>query len=917
MGVIGYVPVEEYVFFVTQTLTACLFYSLTTRCFAELPILSLRRHTGVPWLLGAIWLTMPALGAFAFTRVIPNEKTFYLGAIISWVSPVMFFLFFISAIQTAFLSGRMPTVVVSIVVPTLYLCWVDSIAIVAGTWHITEATSLEIFLTRGLPLEEAVFFLVTNIMVVLGCSGYDLAASIVYTYDESVGFSFASLCRALLLKRDDSVVEDLSECVELLQSSSSSFYSSSFFFNEGIRRDLIVLYAFCRASDDIADSTEVRSTVRRARLQQLRKFVQQRFSDTPSGKTPALSAAHADDDAIRRSVMRYIVPKVPRSAMLELLDGYDWDIRIDEAKSRIETEQDLLKYCEHVASSVAEMCLAVLPGQQSQQTFAAAREMGVVLQLTNIARDIVTDACNGRIYLPRTWLNAGDLDDLGAMHGQDPKGIDTTDTNLCQHALHLLEMAKDRHAHSTGAIADLPSEAQIGIKIATDGYFAIGQRLKHLCQTGTYPMRAKLPMSERLSLVIKHVYAPSKTDMLLAGGLVLRLVLMLYGNWQDSWGHAVRFTDVDYDVFCDAARFVQAGGSPYERATYRYTPLLAWLLIPTGFYANWGKVVFSLGDVVAGWLMIKLLRRRNLPIEWAAAWLLNPMVAVISTRGNCEGLLGALAIAMLYYIDEVHVHQVANLSSKSSVFWLGLWTGLAVHFKVYPIIYVPSILLALARGRLRSIVSSTSIMFALVSAGTFGVLSLIMYAVYGADFIRHTFLYHISRTDHRHNFSPYHLALYMSSAAAATGTAVTGSSFLSLVAFVPQLLLTLVIIPLTFLWNNPQSDARHATTTCFFAQTFAFVTFNKVVTSQYFLWYLVFIPLWLPGSQLLGLKSRGLWYWRPLMCLALWVGGQGLWLSYAYKFEMLGQQVFQQMWIATICFFAANVFILAQVLDDV
>ena len=66
----------------------------------------------------------------------------------------------------------------------------------------------------------------------------------------------------------------------------------------------------------------------------------------------------------------------------------------------------------------------------------------------------------------------------------------------------------------------------------------------------------------------------------------------------------VKFTDIDYNVFSDAAKFMQAGESPYARATYRYTPILAWLLIPNQYLANWGKIVFSAGDILAGWLMI-------------------------------------------------------------------------------------------------------------------------------------------------------------------------------------------------------------------------------------------------------------------------------------------------------------------------
>ncbi|KAH8160996.1 hypothetical protein CIB48_g7240 [Xylaria polymorpha] len=63
------------------------------------------------------------------------------------------------------------------------------------------------------------------------------------------------------------------------------------------------------------------------------------------------------------------------------------------------------------------------------------------------------------------------------------------------------------------------------------------------------------------------------------------------------------------------------------------------------------------------------------------------------------------------------------------------------------------------------------------------------------------------------------------------------------VAFVPQLLLSTILIPLV--------GAKKDLATTMMAQTFAFVAFNKVCTSQYFLWYMVFLPLYLPNSSLL------------------------------------------------------------------
>lgn len=80
---------------------------------------------------------------------------------------------------------------------------------------------------------------------------------------------------------------------------------------------------------------------------------------------------------------------------------------------------------------------------------------------------------------------------------------------------------------------------------------------------------------------------------LLLFSAIFRVILILYGEWQDSHME-VRYTDVDYLVFSDAASLMASGDSPYKRTTYRYSPLLAFLLIPNAIiHRSWGKFLFS------------------------------------------------------------------------------------------------------------------------------------------------------------------------------------------------------------------------------------------------------------------------------------------------------------------------------------
>lgn len=204
------------------------------------------------------------------------------------------------------------------------------------------------------------------------------------------------------------------------------------------------------------------------------------------------------------------------------------------------------------------------------------------------------------------------------------------------------------------------------------------------------------------------------------GGAILRLLLL-----------AFRYTDIDYLVFTDATRFVALGRSPYDRATYRYTPLLAWLLYPT-IWPGWfesGKVLFAIGDMVAGWLIYRILRLRGMnsssATNYASIWWLNPIVAGISTRGSSEGLLAVIVVALLW---SVQTRRIALA---------GCLLGLAVHFKIYPFIYAASIFWALEpvstsefksmKDRLLAIITLERLSLVLFSFVTFMGLNVVMY----------------------------------------------------------------------------------------------------------------------------------------------------------------------------------------------
>ena len=94
-----------------------------------------------------------------------------------------------------------------------------------------------------------------------------------------------------------------------------------------------------------------------------------------------------------------------------------------------------------------------------------------------------------------------------------------------------------------------------------------------------------------------HHSTTSKLWPILALALVLRVLALLLGLWMDSCPSFLRYTDKDYDVFSGAGAYLYQGGSPYDQGTFRYTPLLALLMVPNEtIWSGFGKVLFCLAD---------------------------------------------------------------------------------------------------------------------------------------------------------------------------------------------------------------------------------------------------------------------------------------------------------------------------------
>lgn len=247
-------------------------------------------------------------------------------------------------------------------------------------------------------------------------------------------------------------MSDAAVCDELLCSGSRSFHAASRLLPKRVRQDAAALYAFCRVADDAVDLAPV--TGRAAAVARLRE----RLARIAAGRPCAIAADRAFADVMARHAIPVTLPEA-------LLEGFAWD-----AEGRQYADLAALQdYAARVAGSVGGM-MALIIGVQDKAARARACELGVAMQLTNIARDVGEDARAGRLYLPLDWLRLAGIDpeEFLVSPGFSP-ALGFVIRQLVDEADYLYRRA--RHG-----IAALPLDCRPGIDAARRLYRAIGQR---------------------------------------------------------------------------------------------------------------------------------------------------------------------------------------------------------------------------------------------------------------------------------------------------------------------------------------------------------------------------------------------------------------------------------------------------------
>lgn len=224
---------------------------------------------------------------------------------------------------------------------------------------------------------------------------------------------------------------------------SRSFAIASRLLPSQVRANVYALYAWCRTVDDAVDEA-----ANREEAEQILSVLEDDLDRMRRG-APALHAASAWVEPL--VAQRLIEVKHAK----ELIAG----MRMDLQPFRVDNDRDLHRYCYHAAGTVGLM-MTRLMGVQNPAADRHAIALGVAMQMTNIARDVLEDAGRGRSYLP------GIADPLGT----DPKAVKAVVADV-------LDQAERQYEIASAGLKYLPRDCRLAIRIALSLYREIGRQI--------------------------------------------------------------------------------------------------------------------------------------------------------------------------------------------------------------------------------------------------------------------------------------------------------------------------------------------------------------------------------------------------------------------------------------------------------
>nr|WP_210428408.1 phytoene/squalene synthase family protein [Novosphingobium sp. SG707] len=248
---------------------------------------------------------------------------------------------------------------------------------------------------------------------------------------------------------------------ESIARGSKSFAAASKLFDAATRERVWLLYAWCRACDDLADDQDHGGALgaqagAAERLEQIRRLTARALGGDVTG--------HFAFDALGVVAAECGINAVHTG---DVIAGF----ALDAAGWRPRTELDMLGYCYHVAGAVGVlMALVMGVDPEDGDTLNRASDLGIAFQLGNIARDIAEDHAAGRCYLPADWLAQAGVDEGELMAPRNREALAAMVARMCA-------TAQLYEASARAGAARLPFRCRWAVLSAAGIYGAIARKV--------------------------------------------------------------------------------------------------------------------------------------------------------------------------------------------------------------------------------------------------------------------------------------------------------------------------------------------------------------------------------------------------------------------------------------------------------
>jgi phytoene synthase len=261
----------------------------------------------------------------------------------------------------------------------------------------------------------------------------------------------------------------------IMKQAGKTFYFASFWLSKRARDHVAVVYSFCRSVDDFADAYPP-DPQRNAKL------------DSIYAALIRPDHSFAELQPIFQMFERYPSIREPLAALVRAC-------REDDGLLVINSEEDLKHYSRGVAGNVGLIMLPLLGGS-GRDGMSAATNLGIAMQLTNIARDVLSDLKVGRIYLPQNWLDGADLRSMTVSEA-------ASDHRVISATGRVLELAEYFYRSGIDGLSHIKRSERFAIRVGAECYRAIGYIV---IKNGQLIDRAIVPLISKFAIVASLIF---------------------------------------------------------------------------------------------------------------------------------------------------------------------------------------------------------------------------------------------------------------------------------------------------------------------------------------------------------------------------------------------------------------------------